>query len=451
MRVAVGVTILWVACSATAAGAAEPRGDAPAGVSFSRDVAPILVQKCQGCHGPRKQQGGYRVDTFEQLMRPGDSEAAPVRPGKPGESELFRLISSGVETERMPKRDDPLTPSQRGLVAEWIALGGVFDGPDRGAPIQSLVKVSHPSAPASYPHPVPAVALAIRPDGKAVAVGGYHEITEWDVESGRLIRRIGDVARQTHGLAYSPDGSALAAAGGTPGSLGELRVFDTSEPRKVRVFDRIGDVMLSASFSPDGKRLATGGSDGTVRVYDVAGGNRTLLVEPHADWVTAVAFAPDGARVASASRDKSARVFDIATGETLSAYLGHEESLFALAWSPDGKRVYTAGRDREIHAWEPAVEAKKLREIKGSGGDVLRLAVVGNHLYSTSADGKVRQHERSDGKLLRTVDVTADYLTGLSADASHNLLAAGAFDGRVHLFDMPAVSSKSSFLAVPGH
>ncbi|MCA9268871.1 MAG: hypothetical protein KDA41_10395, partial [Planctomycetales bacterium] len=47
--------VIWTVVAAAAA-------DEP--VSFRRDVAPLLLAKCQACHGPRKAEGGYRVDTF---------------------------------------------------------------------------------------------------------------------------------------------------------------------------------------------------------------------------------------------------------------------------------------------------------------------------------------------------------------------------------------------------
>src|SRR4051794_20474093 len=77
-------------------------------VVFTRDIAPLLVQKCQGCHGPQKQKGGYRLDTFDRFTHPGDSEAAPVAPGRPEASELFRLITHPDPKKRMPQKDDPL-------------------------------------------------------------------------------------------------------------------------------------------------------------------------------------------------------------------------------------------------------------------------------------------------------------------------------------------------------
>ena len=434
-------------------GAFGALGAEPDEVRFTAQIAPVLVQKCQGCHGPEKPKGGYRVDTFERLMKPGDGGTAPVTRGIPAESELYRRISSHDEKKRMPQKDDPLPAGQVGLFERWIKAGATFDGPDRAAPLSLLIPSAqqHPAAPQVYPRPVPILALAFPPDGKELAAGGYHEITFWDPADGRLLRRAGNIARQTYSLAYSPDGSLLAAASGTPGTIGEVRLFSLATLAPSRLLDRIGDVMFSVSFSPDGTRLAAGGADGAVRVYDVATGKRPLLIEQHADWVTAVAFSPDGKHVASASRDKSARVFDAATGEMQSAYLGQDAPVFAVAWAPDGKRLYTGGRDHEIHVWEPNTDGKKVAEILGFGGDVLRLAVVGDSLFSCSADGKARRHATGGKReLAGTYDGNTDWGYALAVGEKTGRVATGGFDGTVRIYTVADGTAVSAFPAAPG-
>ena len=55
-------------------------------VSFAADVAPLLVANCSGCHIEAMQdKGGFRMDTFAQLLRGGDSGEV-VTPGKGSES-----------------------------------------------------------------------------------------------------------------------------------------------------------------------------------------------------------------------------------------------------------------------------------------------------------------------------------------------------------------------------
>src|SRR5687768_9621664 len=92
-------------------------------VSFARDVAPVLLNRCQGCHGPDKSKGDYRLDTFERLLAPGSSGAPIVTPGKPDESNLYRLLVTPDEDDRMPKKGGPLAPAEADLVKRWIEQG----------------------------------------------------------------------------------------------------------------------------------------------------------------------------------------------------------------------------------------------------------------------------------------------------------------------------------------
>ena len=68
---------------------------------------------------------------------------------------------------------------------------------------------------------------------------------------------------------------------------------------------------MSANFSPDGKRFATGSRDGTARVWDV---NSGLPLTPplwHGAGVCSVCFLPDGLRLFTASHDGSVRIWDV--------------------------------------------------------------------------------------------------------------------------------------------
>src|SRR5258706_10447154 len=61
-------------------------------VSFIRDIAPVFVKQCQGCHGPEKSKGKYRLDSFERLMKAGESKDAPVAAGRAGGGGAFLVV-----------------------------------------------------------------------------------------------------------------------------------------------------------------------------------------------------------------------------------------------------------------------------------------------------------------------------------------------------------------------
>ena len=142
-------------------------------VSFRRDLAPVLVQKCLACHGPKKAKGSYRVDTFEKLALPGDTGEPMITAGKPDMSELFYRLSTDDDVERMPHEDDPLPPEVVTKFKQWIDAGAKFDGGDPKALLATILPPPrHPDPPAKYPRAVPITSSRVpeySPDGSLVS------------------------------------------------------------------------------------------------------------------------------------------------------------------------------------------------------------------------------------------------------------------------------------------
>jgi hypothetical protein len=113
------VAVSFVAIAVSLAGQ-EPK----AAITFERDIAPILLQRCVNCHGAKEQKGDLRLDRREHLF-PADSEGeGSVVPGKPADSEMLRRLRLPVDDdERMPAKGEPLTAEQIARFEQWIADG----------------------------------------------------------------------------------------------------------------------------------------------------------------------------------------------------------------------------------------------------------------------------------------------------------------------------------------
>ena len=88
---------LWITLLAVCLGIPAQRvlhGEEPT-ISFKRDVAPIFLKNCVACHDARKAEGGYRIDTFAELSKPGDSGIEPLKGNADEDAEL--LFSSWGE------------------------------------------------------------------------------------------------------------------------------------------------------------------------------------------------------------------------------------------------------------------------------------------------------------------------------------------------------------------
>jgi mono/diheme cytochrome c family protein/DNA-binding beta-propeller fold protein YncE len=440
----------WLLLTLGSATLAASAADAP--VSFSKEIAPILIAKCVACHGPEKTKGGFQLHTFESLRKGGESKAPSITPGQAKESKLFELITAKDPDDRMPQKDDPLPAAQIALIERWISEGASFDGLDRKAALATLVpQVAHPEPPAAYQRPVPVLALAFSPDGKELAASGYHEVTIWNPQNGALLRRIKNIPQQTLALGYSADGKLLAVAGGAPGRSGEVKLVDPANGKEVRTLITTTDAMLALVFAPDGQRLAAGGADNSIRIFNIATGKEELRVEQHADWVMGLTFSPDGSQLASASRDKSARLLDARTGELEQTYVGHGEPVFGVAFSRDGKLVFSAGRDRKIHLWQVS-DAKKIHELAGFEGDVLKLLVQEDQLFSISSDKQVRRFA-IDGKkteVTKSFSGHKDVLYALALHEPTKRLATGSYDGEVRVWNAETGELVTAFVAAPG-
>ena len=99
-------------------------------VDFTRDVRPILADKCFACHGPdgQKVKGGLRLDSREGALRPAKSGEAAVVPGHPERSELVRRVLTGDEDDLMPPPSSHkmLPMGERELLRRWIAEGAEY-------------------------------------------------------------------------------------------------------------------------------------------------------------------------------------------------------------------------------------------------------------------------------------------------------------------------------------
>jgi hypothetical protein len=447
------------------------------GVGFTRDIAPILLRKCTGCHGERSNLGGYRAHTFEALVKPGASGLRTVVPGEPETSRLYQLLTSKVEPLRMPKSDDPLPPAQIELIRKWIAEGARFDGADRSAPLRSLLGARvHPPAPAVYRSPTPVLALALLPRGEYAAAGGYNEVVIWNIAAGVPARRIGNLPQRIQAISFSREGKTMLVAGGTPGEYGEVSLVEMDSPSHVRVLDTWPDACLTAVFSPDGSRIAAGGADNSVRVYDSATGKRLWSSGVHSDWVTSVSFSADGKFVASAGRDMTVKVNDAATGELFTTYSGHNRQIgqyaehspvYAVRAAAEGATFFSAGAGKWVQRWDPL----KAKAESGDAGDmeerfskqshaahlahgfaheVFALSVQGGSLFAASADGIVKQFDLASMNEIRAFNADREWLFSLDYDSASGRLAAGSYGGQVHIWDIKTGKLLAEFFNQPG-
>lgn len=100
----------------------------PQAVSFVKQVAPILVARCGGCHVTGK-KGGFQMASYEGLMKTG-----AVQRGVGDASRLIEVIESGD----MPRGGGKVPPDELATLKRWIDAGAACDAADPATEIAAL-------------------------------------------------------------------------------------------------------------------------------------------------------------------------------------------------------------------------------------------------------------------------------------------------------------------------
>ncbi len=91
-------------------------------VDFVRDIQPIFEKSCYGCHGPKQQMAGLRLDA-RQVALAGGRSGKVILPGKPADSLLYQRVAGIGDQARMPMGGKPLDPEKIAAIQAWIEQG----------------------------------------------------------------------------------------------------------------------------------------------------------------------------------------------------------------------------------------------------------------------------------------------------------------------------------------
>lgn len=486
-----------LACTVTAslfaAGAPKKEEvfDPNAPVSYYKQIRPIFQGQCNGCHQPAKAKGDYIMTEFDRLLKGGEKSPA-IEPGKPDGSYLVEMITPDAKGKaEMPQKADPLHETQIALIKRWIAEGAKDDTP---ASAKQQYDMEHPPI---YARPPVITSLDYSKDGKYLAVAGYHEVLLHKADGSGIEARFVGLSERIQKVAFSPDSTKLAVAGGSPGRMGEIQVWDVAG-KKLLVSDSVTfDTLYGASWSPDGKHIAFGGSDNSLRVIDAATGRQEMFAGSANDWVLDTVWSKAGTHVIGASRDMTAkltefetqRFVDNITSITPGALRG---GMHAVARNPNADHILIGGADGVPQIYR--IIRETIRRI-GDNGNLIRKypamegrifgvdfapdgksIVCGSayhekgavNFYNSDYDAtippdikkileevgsaknpKVEEWVTKGVKLLKSVPVPQGGVYAVRFSPDGKTVAAAGDDGRIRLIDPATGDIKKEFFSVP--
>jgi WD40 repeat protein len=224
--------------------------------------------------------------------------------------------------------------------------------------------------------------VAFSSDGKLIACGTGNGNSLWNLAQGKEFRQLKNDPDGTHSLyaIFAPNGGPMAVWGYEDASI---RLFDANGLKEIRRFKKTVQTKstspwgwstdIFASFSPNGKILATFRDVGGIDLWEVDSGKKLhTLACDGSHKPSSLRFSPDSTKLASAGGDpwggdNVVRVWDVTQGKEILPRAGHGSSISSVAVSPNGNTIATAGRDGVVHLWERS-SGKHLFRLEGHPG-----------------------------------------------------------------------------------
>lgn len=417
-------------------------------IDYTRDIVPVFTKYCAGCHNDADHEGHFSLETYASLQQ-GTEDGPALLPGDLNGSLIWRLVNGRTEPKMPPEGEPAPNAEEIEKLRLWIEQGA--KGPDGAEPDRLMLKVPHI---ASHVKISPITGLALSPDGSALAVARFGEVSlfrkspttmNWE-PSGTLDGFPGKI----NAVHFCQNGTRLVTASGVEGAGGISTLWEWPALTRIRDFKGHRDAMHDAEVSPDGKILATCGHDKEIILWDVESGAVLRTLSGHNGAVYDLAFSPDGNVLASASADDTCKLWRVADGERLDTLGQPLKEQYSIEFSPDGKFVVAAGADNRIRVWQfvshekprinPLIHARFAHE-----APIVRLAFSpdGTRLISAAEDRTVKVWDTRNYTEIRLLENEPDLVTVIGIQPDNRAFVVGRLDGSWESRPLPAVPTQT--------
>ena len=334
-------------------------------------------------------------------------------------------------------------------------------------------------------------AVEFSPDGTQLAVApkGTDHVELWNPRTVRRLRTLAGGTGTVAQLAYSPDGSRVAAAFATPQQTGGVRVWNTQTGELLSTCGGRSVATHTVTFSPDGTRLLIGSGRSSLATrgdavahswamnWDLLSDSPLMSAEHGRTatlLTTAAVFGLGGTRVAcragylldaatgestvklpplgqlgclSASPDGSVLGIGLASGNVLLASFatgtqiaqlnGHVGCVRAIAFSPDGARIMTGSLDGTARLWD-ACSGESIHVLHGHEGIVERTIFTpdGRRAVTAGTDGTVRIWDTDTGQEVSQLPGQRAEPTAVALSPDGTLVVTAATDGTARIWGL---------------
>lgn len=122
----------------------------------------------------------------------------------------------------------------------------------------------------------------------------------------------------------------------------KISIYDLTTGHYVKGFEYFfAPGLIHLDVSPNGKNFASGSDCSyNVKIWNIETGTLVNELEGHTDTILSITYSPDGRYIASGSRDGTVRLWCALTGKELKKFFGHKYGTVVSAFSANSKFLF---------------------------------------------------------------------------------------------------------------
>ena len=238
-----------------------------------------------------------------------------------------------------------------------------------------------------------------------------------------------------YAASFSPDGKRIATA-----SLdGTARIWDSATGQtELKITPDDAQQLFGATFSPDGQSLMTTGGTAILKYWDATSGRLKWAITGgcHGCEYRVPRFSPDGRLIVAAGNDGAAHLLDAATGQELVELGRYNDLMYSATFDPSGRLILTANGDGTARLYDSATY-QEVQELKGHSGPVWEalFSPDGQLIVTVGKDGTARLWNTATGQKLQTLTGHTEPLNQAAFSPDAKTVATAGDDGTARLWE----------------